>query len=195
MEHISDVILRQMWFDDLFFEQKKAWKDDFKNVEREIREWKKEENILEEAKKSKKRFYEAVIAELEIAIEKNRELYREISHDENNHWMLPMVVNVSHDMKKRIIRYKTAIEYQNSNRDDLITDDDIQKAKEYPIKQLLEIGRNGRAKCIFHSGEDFNLGIKNNFAHCFVCGESGDVIKVYRTIHGCGFVEAVRALS
>ena len=87
------------------------------------------------------------------------------------------------------------IEFQNVSRSDFIDDSDIARAKEYPLSELLEVGQNGRARCVFHNGADFNLDIRKNFAFCHVCQESGDVLKVYQTLHGCGFIEAVKALS
>lgn len=188
-------MLNEIELDDYFFEQKKAYFSQLSYLKKEIFTWSKEESIKEFAKQAKKRFCEASIEILEEALTRNRKLYQEVYRDTSAHWMLAIIEKNAADIKKRIRKYKTTIEYQNSNRSDFIDDSDIARAKEYPIEQIVEIGHNKRAKCCFHNGKDFNMGIKNNIARCFVCNEWGDSIKVYQSVHGCGFVEAVRALS
>lgn len=193
MEKMTEI--QQIEFDCFVYNTKKAWLSELSYLKKEILTWSKEEDIKEFAKQAKKRFCEASIEILEEALTRNRKLYKEICKDETAHWMLAIIEENAADIKKRIRKYKTTIEYQNSGRSDFIDDYDIARAKEYPIEQIVEIGHNKRAKCVFHNGEDFNMGIKNNIARCFVCGEWGDSIKVYQSVHGCGFVEAVRALS
>lgn len=181
--------------DDFIYDEKKAWMKTFPDMKKNIREWTKEKSLEEFSKQAKKRFAEDKIVELEEMLKKHRIWYIEVSSDKSLSWFLPIIARIAQDDKKRMNKYKTTIEYQNSGRSDFIDDSDIEIAKEYPIQSILEIGHNGRAKCIFHNGTDFNMGIKNNIARCFVCNESGDSIKVYQTVHGCGFIEAVRALS
>ena len=71
----------------------------------------------------------------------------------------------------------------------------IQRAEEFPLEQLLEIGKNGRAKCVFHDGADYNMDIRNNYAHCYVCGETGNTIKVLMKKDNLNFKEAVIRLQ
>jgi len=100
-------------------------------------------------------------------------------------------------LSKRIRGYEVSIEVLEGKRSEknTITDEMIERAREYPIENLLELGMNRRAKCVFHQGEDFNMDIRKNFAHCYVCGASGDTIKVYQAQHGANFREAVLALQ
>lgn len=58
-----------------------------------------------------------------------------------------------------------------------------------------DIGRGNRIACPFHSGKDKNLGFKDDFYHCFVCGTSGDLIKFVREFFGLSFSEAVQKLN
>jgi len=77
-----------------------------------------------------------------------------------------------------------------------ITDLDIETARAYPIENLVEAKRN-RAHCVNpeHRDENPSMDIRNNFAFCYACQWSGDSIKVYQAIHGCSFIEAVKALN
>lgn len=38
------------------------------------------------------------------------------------------------------------------------------------------------------------MDVRKNFAHCYKCQESGDVIAVYMAAHEVGFIQAVKAL-
>lgn len=184
-----------MTYDDFIYDERKAWMNGNVLVRAGIHEWTKDKSLEEFSKQAKKRFCEQQIDILSSYLEKHRIWYKSVAACPDLYWFLPIITRIAKDDKKRMNKYKTTIEYQNSGRSDFIDDSDIARAKEYPIQDIIEIGHNGRAKCIFHNGTDFNMGIKNNFARCFVCNESGDSIKVYQTVHGCGFIEAVRALS
>ena len=55
--------------------------------------------------------------------------------------------------------------------------------------------KRGRMKCPFHNGEDYNCGIKQDYIHCFVCGESADVISFVIKYCGLSFKEAITKLN
>jgi hypothetical protein len=188
-------LMNEIELDDYFFNAKKYWLNSNQEIKKQIRAWSKQESMKEFVKQAQKRFCESEIFRLEHYLDGNRVLYIQLFNDSVARSLAPIVHTISTGIKKRIQRHKSTIEFQNSSRSDFIDDSDIARAKEYPLSELLEIGQNGRAKCCFHNGSDFNLGIKNNFAFCFVCGEHGDSIKIYQTLHCCGFIEAVRALS
>ena len=75
-----------------------------------------------------------------------------------------------------------------------VTPEMIERAKEYPIENIVEV-RRGMAPCLFHEDRNPSMYVKNNFAHCFSCGKTADVIEVYQKIHGATFHVAVRALQ
>ena len=75
-----------------------------------------------------------------------------------------------------------------------ITDDMIERARAYPIENLID-ARCGMALCIFHEDRRPSMYVKNNFVHCFSCGKTADTIDVYRKLHGTTFPEAVKALQ
>lgn len=58
-----------------------------------------------------------------------------------------------------------------------------------------EIGRGQRIACPFHSGEDKNCGIKTDFIHCFVCGESADVIGFVQKYFSVSFPDALKKIN
>lgn len=187
--------MNEIELDDYFFNAKKYWLISRQGIKKQIREWSKQESMKEFVKQAQKRFCKAEIIRLEHCLDRNRFLYVQLFKDSVARQLAPIVYKISLGIKKRIQRHRFMIENQNSSRSDFIDDYDIARAREYPLDELLEIGQNGRARCIFHNGSDFNLNIKNNFAYCHVCGEHGDSLKVYQTLHCCGFIEAVRALS
>jgi len=75
-----------------------------------------------------------------------------------------------------------------------LTAESIERAREYPIDSLVEVGRGHMARCVAHEDEHPSMYTKGNRAYCFSCGFSGSAIDVYMTLHGCDFREAVEAL-
>ena len=77
----------------------------------------------------------------------------------------------------------------------MITDDMIERAREYPYDQLVEIGRTKLAKCPFHDDKDASFSIKNNFGFCFGCHWKGNPIDFIMEKEGLKFADAVRRLQ
>lgn len=87
-----------------------------------------------------------------------------------------------------------------------ITEDMIDRAREYPIEQLITtriFGSSGKwAGCTHcplptHAGErtpSFYFD-KNNRWKCFGCQERGSVIDLYMKLNGVKFIQAVKALQ
>lgn len=68
------------------------------------------------------------------------------------------------------------------------------------VPQMLDfygfkLGVGDRMPCPFHNGKDSNLGVKNDFYHCFVCGKSGDVITFVQEYFGESFYNAMSRLN
>ena len=59
----------------------------------------------------------------------------------------------------------------------------------------IERNRANRIRCVLHNGADFNCGIKDHYIHCFVCGESADVIKFVQVYFGLDFQSAISKLN
>ena len=68
------------------------------------------------------------------------------------------------------------------------------------MKQVLdyygiERNRANRIRCVLHNGQDFNCGIKDHYIHCFVCGQSADVIKFVQVYFDLDFQSAIIKLN
>ena len=55
--------------------------------------------------------------------------------------------------------------------------------------------RQGRIPCPFHNGKDPNLGLKDRYYNCFVCGAKGDAIKFVQELFGLNFQDAISKLN
>jgi len=77
-----------------------------------------------------------------------------------------------------------------------VTAEQIQRAREYPITNLLPI-KNSFTKCIYHQEKTPSMKYypKTNTVYCFGCGATADSIHVYRFLHNADFVTAVKQLS
>ncbi len=80
---------------------------------------------------------------------------------------------------------------------DRVTPEMVERAKEYPIEHLVEVGRGGMARCISGEHEDRHASMQatGHFVYCHACGFHADAIGVYQKIHGVGFREAVEGLQ
>ena len=58
-----------------------------------------------------------------------------------------------------------------------------------------DISRRHRIACPFHKGHDKNLGFKDDFFKCFVCGESGDVIHFAQLYFEMSFQDTIIKLN
>ena len=59
----------------------------------------------------------------------------------------------------------------------------------------IEHNRANRIRCVLHNGQDFNCGVKDHYIHCFVCGQSADVIKFVQVYFGLDFKAAIMKLN
>lgn len=161
-----------------------------RRVRADIKAWTEKPEMAVFAKAARKRYLEAQLRMALRQFKTARERFIQAKRDGSP---TGEIEREAEGISKKIRGYEISLEVLEGKRDprDTITDDMIERAREYPIKNLLEIGYNGRAKCVFHQGEDFNMDIRKNFAYCYVCGESGDSIKVYRAKHGAEFREAI----
>lgn len=79
----------------------------------------------------------------------------------------------------------------------LITNENIQKAKEYPIENMLtEEVKRGMARCPLHEDKTASFQIKkNNTFVCYGCNAFGDSLDLYMKLNNRTFLEAVIALQ
>lgn len=97
-------------------------------------------------------------------------------------------------LNKRISRYDWML---NKNDSDDISEEAIQQARDYPIANLIDFNRAGKAMAWCH--EDKNPSLVHwkpkNKCRCFVCNETFDTIAVLMGRDGYTFVEAIKALT
>lgn len=97
-------------------------------------------------------------------------------------------------LNKEIRKCEMELNYKNAGKSRM-TQADIEKAKNYPIENLLQSVRNGKTNCINHEDKRPSMDIRNNFVYCYSCGFHGDAITVYRKLHNVDFVTAVKNLN
>lgn len=85
--------------------------------------------------------------------------------------------------------------HRPSEHKDGITDDQIVRAREYPLENIVEVGKQGRILCPWHTDNRPSGLVKNGFFFCFACGEWADSLKWVMKTEGLSFVDAVRKLS
>lgn len=78
-----------------------------------------------------------------------------------------------------------------------LNDSKIEKAKQYPIPELLKLDRQNKHLCIWHKENTPSLTYfpDNNKVYCFGCNKSADAIDVYRHLHNKSFKEALEDLT
>lgn len=79
-----------------------------------------------------------------------------------------------------------------------VSDEEIEKAKSYPIDQIVDFDKYDKRKCLFHLEKTPSMKYykDTNTVHCFgECGRTWDSISVYQREHGCGFVDAIKAIN
>lgn len=81
-----------------------------------------------------------------------------------------------------------------------ISDDDITRAREFPIEELFtqltaQTVRHGMTTCVFHPDKTASMSLKkHNRYHCFGCDAKGDTIDLYMKLNNVDFITAVKAV-
>lgn len=80
---------------------------------------------------------------------------------------------------------------------DAITDEMIARARTYPVENLIEFNRAGRALAFCHSDKSPSLSWwkQTNTVTCFVCSKNFDSIAILTERDGLNFAEAVKRLQ
>ena len=175
------------------------WRESVRKSDSEFVRWFTEENP-EFVRKARLRFLREdirlktkILGELKKEIDR---LYRGNDPDEMT-LLLPAVqekaVNVGKKLRMLIFEKKILLGKSAST----ITTELIARAREYPIRDLVETNSRGYALCVNPEHDDHSpsMWTKNNFAHCFSCNWTGDSIDVAMKVYGVTFREAVEKLS
>ena len=78
-----------------------------------------------------------------------------------------------------------------------ITDEDIERAKEYPIENLVEFDSRGKAIAWCHDDKNASMSLwkGKNRVRCWACSVSYNPIDILMDREGLSFIEAVKRLS
>lgn len=183
-EYIVDMReIEKQWYEET---RRKDW----------LAQWKGE--VLDFSVKARIRYLKQRIKELNeinkenalMAISITKEFDQEVSEV-----IVPILARSAEKTQRMVEKFSRELEIRKVGAVEEIPMEMILRAKEYPIEQIVTVGRSGRAKCVFHDGEDENMDIRKNYAFCYVCGASGDAIDVYKAVHDVNFKQAVLALQ
>ncbi|ODS33186.1 MAG: DNA primase [Candidatus Scalindua rubra] len=129
---------------------------------------------------------------------KKKELFTYLAN--SNELEGELIIKGLNDWDKIIENYeieKSLLKPNKNKNSNGITDEMIEKAKQYPIENLLpNPARRNMTNCVAHSPDkNPSMSIKNNYAYCFSCGFKGSVIDVAMKLNGTDFKSTVRELG
>lgn len=91
---------------------------------------------------------------------------------------------------------ETPVEERRPVARDAVTPERIARAKEYPIRDLVEVKRGSFCLCPFHDDRHPSMHIyKDNHAYCYACSTRADAIDMWMKLQGTTFREAVIAMT
>ncbi len=108
----------------------------------------------------------------------------------------PFHVDIALDWVKKELSLEYEWSDRQSSREKYKGDrTDVEKARTYPIRDLIKVNRQHKAVCLFHTDKDPSMHVyKDNHAYCFVCNKRADAINIYMALNNCSFKEALKAL-
>lgn len=208
MSQSSQSVDEQAEIDEMFYwsDMKKAWLDQLPRYEEA--QWL---NIFPEAKKRYGRFTKGKLKiEKRYLIEAKEKVkhkaIEELRGNTDGEWRDQLIKERARSntirIEKRIRTIDALIELcsvsgskKSKEHKVRITELMVQRAKEYPLEQLIEINRAGFTKCFSHNDSKPSAYCKKNFVHCFVCQRSWDTIAVLMERDGRTFRDAVLQLQ
>lgn len=100
------------------------------------------------------------------------------------------------DLQKQIIKLSLLLNPPREVKG-RITQEQIQRAKDYPFENLIRFNRAGFTKCFAHEEKTPSLHFQKekNKLHCFGCGKNWDTISYLREVRGLSFKDAVKQLQ
>ena len=159
-----------------------------------------------DAKNTIKRLFLEASAEMKIVAEEERKIkemcFVKVKRMQNL-WFYEEAVPIILGVRQRRDRLTADIERlskilwffrpNTANRKGL----DIEGARRFDIRKLVEFDRAGFARCVWHDEKTGSMKYyeRNNTVYCHGCSKYGDSIDIYMKIRGVEFKEAVKALS
>jgi len=163
-------------------DENKIWRQEVEKWNQEVEKWK---NRYEIPKAQTKKFYTQLLQETQVHIDH----YKSLTQEDNECVMWPLYQEDWIEKKRKL---KNILKFSVKKDAGF----DINRAKAYPIEQLIEFGSDGFAKCLWHNEKTGSLKWykKSNNAYCFSCSAKKDSIDVYQIINNVSMSEAVKAL-
>lgn len=122
------------------------------------------------------------------------ESYREVFLQVNKWFFYDRIIKEIDDKIKELEQLLKMTQIQSIGKPDAHLD--LERAKQYPLKNFVQINHSGFAKCPFHNEKTASMKIyKDNRFHCFGCGKDGDVIDFVMQRDGVDFKTAVTLLN
>lgn len=181
-------------FDILCDIEKEYRKTEIPKIRKFVKEFKNELKDIPELKEARKNFIEGKIKCLEWLIRGLNENIKK-SFEKDGSYLERWIYN------KKIKHFETQLKrclFENRIKSisgkDLITDDMILQAREYPIEDLIEVNGRGFALCPYHDDKKPSMLVRNGFAYCFSCQTSKDAIAIAMDIFNLKFPQAVKKL-
>ena len=94
---------------------------------------------------------------------------------------------------RRIERQIKTLKYEEPKAG--ITNDMIERARSYPMAELMGVQRKGNVSCPFHDDKHPSASIKNNRLHCFSCNKTWNPLDYVIEKEGISFQEAMLRLN
>jgi len=161
--------------------------------------------IFPEVKKDLPNIKDRVTNELEdivSALRKAGAIYNETAKKlwKNKEYPLSMEIDSFwrtsplHQMYKKTSWYLNEIE--NVGNNNILTEIEIQRAKEYPLEKIINTKKQGKHYiCPFHTEKTPSLHITNNLWYCHGCSKGGTTIDFVMRVYNLDFKSAVRAIN
>lgn len=184
-------------FSEVAKEIEKGWRATFPEQRKALEEWRREPGMVGFAEKARLRYLKQRIKTLKEINKSNATMAIEIIKEndaEVSEVVVPILAQSAIKTQTMIEKMEKEVVIRKSGAVEELSEEAIIRAREYPIENIVPVGRNGRAKCVFHDGDHDNMDIRKNFAYCYKCGESGDAIKVYMAVNGVTFKQAITAM-
>ena len=141
-------------------------------------------------------FLKEEVKKLNVLIEEHMQDRRKVERNSNLDIWIGLMIK-DHVYQKERIQRLIKLNVKPKDTPGYITDEDIERARQYPIDSLLDFSRSDFCNCIFHSESTPSMKYyrKTNHVYCFgECSRAYDAISVYRHINNCDFITAVKNL-
>lgn len=184
---------------DYFYDMEQEWKESLEDYS-----WGDMAKLFLTTKTDKKHIARLLQAEIDLSkkdINKTNFfiddlIYRKAKDEAQGREILNILYNTSEEervIKRNAFRIATLQDRPVKNG---ITDEDISRAKQYPISEFLQFNKQGKTLCLWHTDKNPSLHYykNSNTVYCFTCNRKADVVDVYQKLHNVNFIQAVTKL-